>query len=76
MKAAAITRAAADPAANEECANRLVDTLKFLDTLAARVPDHLFSREDLASASEVLSLLLGWFTGGIDQAAGARKASR
>jgi hypothetical protein len=76
MKAAAITHAAADPAGNEECANRLVDTLKFLDTLAARVPDHLVSREDLASASEVLSLLLGWFAGGIDQAASARKASR
>ena len=69
MSRSAMTRAAADPADDEECANRLADTLKFLDTLAGRVPDHLVSREELASASEILDLMLGWFVGGIDQPA-------
>jgi hypothetical protein len=76
MNRSANTRAAGDPAGDEECANRLADTLNFLDTLAGRVPDHLVSREELASASEVLALLLGWFAGGIDETPGARKASR
>ena len=67
MNRSADTRAAADPAGDEECANRLADTLNFLDTLPGRVPDHLVSREELASASEVLALLVGWFAGGIDQ---------
>jgi hypothetical protein len=61
----AITRAAAVPADDEECANRLSETVKLLDTLADRVPEHLVSREELASATETLDLLLGWFVGGI-----------
>ena len=63
MNTLAITRAAGDPAGDEESANRLADTLNFLDTLAGRVPDHLVSREELAAASEVLALLVGWFAG-------------
>jgi hypothetical protein len=76
MNRSAMTPAAADPAGDEECANRLADTLKFLDTLAGRVPDHLVSREELESASEILALMLGWFVGGVDQPAVPRKASR
>ena len=68
MNSSAMTRAAAGPAGDEECADRLADTLNFLDTLAGRVPDHLVSREELTSASEVLALLVGWFAGGIGEA--------
>jgi hypothetical protein len=50
--------------------------LKILATLTAEVPDYLVTREELASASEVLALLTGWFAGGIDEAPGARKCSR
>jgi hypothetical protein len=50
---------------DEECANQLADTLKLLDSLAGHVPDHLVSREELKSASEILALLVGWFAGGI-----------
>jgi hypothetical protein len=76
MDMSANAPAAGDPAGDEECANRLADTLKFLDTLAVRVPDHLVSREELASAGEVLALLIGWFAGGIGEAPAATKASR
>jgi hypothetical protein len=65
MSMSANTCAPGDPAGDEECANRLADTLNFLDTLAGRVPDHLVSPDELASASEVLALLVGWFAGGI-----------
>ena len=60
-----IVRTAACSADDEECANRLADTLKLLDSLADHVPDHLVSREELRSASEILALLVGWFAGGI-----------
>jgi enoyl-CoA hydratase/carnithine racemase len=76
MSMAAIPPASANPADNEESANRPTDTLKLLDTLAARVPDHLVSRDELASASETLAVLLGWFAGAIDQPTGAGKASQ
>jgi iron-sulfur cluster repair protein YtfE (RIC family) len=65
----AITRAKAVPADDEECAKRLTEIVKLLDTLTDRVPDHLVSREELTSATETLDLLLGWFAGGIDQPA-------
>jgi hypothetical protein len=55
----------AGPADDEECANRLINTLTLLDRLAGHVPDHLVSREELESASEILALLVGWFAGGI-----------
>ena len=42
----------AGPADDEECANRLANTLTLLDRLAGHVPDHLVSREELESASE------------------------
>ena len=60
-----IERTAAGHADDEECANRLADTLNLLDRLAGHVPDHLVSREELESASEILALLAGWFAGGI-----------
>jgi hypothetical protein len=71
----AITRAAAVPADDEECANRLSETVKLLDTLADRVPEHLVSREELTAATETLDLLLGWFAGGIDQPARSPETS-
>jgi hypothetical protein len=55
----------AGPADDEECANRLANTLTLLDRLAGHVPDHLVSRQELESASEILALLVGWFAGGI-----------
>ena len=60
-----IVRTAVCPADDEECANRLADTLKLLDRLAGHVPDHLVSPQELESASEILALLVGWFAGGI-----------
>ena len=50
---------------DEECASRLADTLTLLDALPGHVPDHLVSRQELESASEILALLAGWFAGGI-----------
>ena len=50
--------AVAGPADDEECANRLSEILKFLDTLADRLPDNFVSRELLASANEPLQMLL------------------
>ena len=47
-----IERTAAGHADDEECANRLANTLMLLDRLAGHVPDHLVSREELESASE------------------------
>jgi hypothetical protein len=65
MRMSAITRAATHPTDDEECANRLTEIVKLLDTMADRVPEHLVSREELASATETLDVLLGWFVGGI-----------
>ena len=61
----AIEPTAPGVADDEECANRLADTLTLLDRLAGQVPAHLVSREELESASEILALLVGWFAGGI-----------
>ena len=36
----------AGPADDEECANRLINTLTLLDRLAGHVPDHLVSRQE------------------------------
>jgi hypothetical protein len=55
----------ANPADDEACASRLADALTLLDALPGHVPEHLVSREELKSAGEILSLLVGWFAGGI-----------
>jgi hypothetical protein len=74
-KLSAITRTRTVPADDEECAKRLTEIIKLLDTLPDRVPDHLVSRDELASTSETLDLLLGWFAGGIDRPAHASETS-
>jgi hypothetical protein len=66
LQATKPTRRATAPADDEASARLLTETLKLLDALPGQVPGHLVSaEEEIDSAGEILSLLAGWFAGGI-----------
>lgn len=74
-KAASRTKPAV-PLNDEECANRLTETLKMLDALAVPLPKDTALRRYIDDATEPLEILLGYFVGGIDQPAGLQSSPR